>query len=552
MEKKIQLGILLNSDTIPYWVWEMLRAIKDSEYAEVNLLIYKMPEVQKQSGVKRYFKILKNLPFILLYKIDKILYRVKNDPFAHRSIKSLFPEASNINVKTVGGKFTDRFPDEDIETIRGYNLDVIFRVGFRILKGDILNVARYGVWSYHHGDNKINRGMPATFWEFVNKEIVTGTILQVLSEELDNGKIIYKKFARTHPNSVSTSMYNTYWGSMNMFPRALKYLYYNGEESFYQLVNKNNKSIDFYSSGLYKMPRFYKSLGLLLTAIIRFFRVKIRARFKTSKWNLLYKFTDSFNGELRRYNVFNPPKNKFWADPFVINDGENHYIFFEEQETNKKKAHISLVTINRQTKTFSGIERVLDRPYHLSYPFVFKSEGQYYMVPETKQNKTIELYQATQFPLKWELKVTLLKNINAVDSTLFYYDNKWWLFCGVTESDLIQNTDELHIFYATSLESKEWTPHRANPVIADCRYARPAGRIFERDGKIYRPSQDCSINYGYAINFNRIIRLTTDEYEEVPEDKIYPRWHNNMIGTHTFNFEEGIQVLDSCRLVSKF
>ena len=552
MGKKLKIGILLNSESIPYWVWEMFKIIRDSEYAEVSLLIYKTPLAHRGSTFAKYFKLLKNTPFVLLYKIDKILYRVKNDPFSKRNIKSIFPSVATVAVKPVSGTFTDKLLDDDIATIRGHNLDVIFRVGFKILKGDILNVAKYGVWSYHHGDNKVNRGMPATFWEFVNKETVTGTILQVLSERLDSGKIIYKKYCRTHTTSISASMYNTYWGCMHMFPRALKYLYLNGEEKFNQLIANNCKSIDFYSSRLYRMPSFYKSVILLFSLLTGYVKNKVRARFKRAQWNLLYKFTNNFNGELRHYNILTPPKNRFWADPFVFNDDKNHYIFFEEEEFAVGKAHISVVAINRQTKELSAIKKVLERPYHLSYPFVFSHNGLHYILPETKKNKTVELYVAREFPYKWELDRILLKDINAVDSTLLYYNDKWWLFCSVTENNQILNADELHIYYAPSLESNHWTPHKANPVIADCRYARPAGKIFEKEGNLYRPSQDCSVNYGYAINFNRILKLTEDEYKEMPEDKIYPNWDDSLIGVHTFNFDQDIQVLDSCRMVPKF
>ena len=51
-----------------------------------------------------------------------------------------------------------------------------------------------GVWSYHHGDNRVNRGGPAGFWEVFEQWDVTGSILQVLSEELDAGKTLFVRF----------------------------------------------------------------------------------------------------------------------------------------------------------------------------------------------------------------------------------------------------------------------------------------------------------------------------------------------------------------------
>ena len=65
-----------------------------------------------------------------------------------------------IEIKPKMDNYSDWFEEEDVEKIKEFNLDVIIRRGFRILKGDILNAAKYGVWSYHHDDNTVIRGVP--------------------------------------------------------------------------------------------------------------------------------------------------------------------------------------------------------------------------------------------------------------------------------------------------------------------------------------------------------------------------------------------------------
>ena len=50
------------------------------------------------------------------------------------------------------------------DLIKSKNLDILFRRDFRILKGEILNSARFGIWSFHHGDNDHFRGLPPGFW----------------------------------------------------------------------------------------------------------------------------------------------------------------------------------------------------------------------------------------------------------------------------------------------------------------------------------------------------------------------------------------------------
>jgi hypothetical protein len=88
------------------------------------------------------------------------------------------------------GKYSRYFSRSDLDAIRSFDLDFILRFAFGIIRGDILTVARYGVWSFHHGDETKYRGRPAGFWEIVNREPITGSVLQRLTERLDAGIIL--------------------------------------------------------------------------------------------------------------------------------------------------------------------------------------------------------------------------------------------------------------------------------------------------------------------------------------------------------------------------
>lgn len=49
---------------------------------------------------------------------------------------------------------------------------------------------------------------------------------------------------------------------------------------------------------------------------------------------------------------------------------------------------------------------------------------------------------------------------------------------------------ERFLFFADSLTG-EWTPHPTNSVVSDVRRSIPAGKLFEQEGKLMRPAQDC-------------------------------------------------------------
>ena len=65
--------------------------------------------------------------------------RLQNVPFIH--------------CKTIRkSKFSQYFNKKDIENINQYKLDIIMRFGFGIIRGDIINVPQFGIWSFHHDD----------------------------------------------------------------------------------------------------------------------------------------------------------------------------------------------------------------------------------------------------------------------------------------------------------------------------------------------------------------------------------------------------------------
>ena len=197
-------------------------------------------------------------------------------------------------------------------------------------------------------------------------------------------------------------------------------------------------------------------------------------------------------------------------------------------------------------------ERILEKPYHMSYPFVFELDNAYYMIPETGSNKTIELYKCVDFPSKWSFVTNLMEKISARDTTIFFYQKKWWLFTSINESLNSPNHDELFLFYSNDLFSTKWIPHPENPVVSDMKSARPAGKIFIKDNKIYRPSQDCSGRYGIAFSLCQIVTLTETEYKEIQISKVEAKWESKIKGIHTFNFDQNITVIDALKYQKRF
>ena len=138
-------------------------------------------------------------------------------------------------------------------------------------------------------------------------------------------------------------------------------------------------------------------------------------------------------------------------------------------------------------------------------------------------------------------------NTHSTGRSLEEVEGTWWMFVNIAAEEVAYNYDELHIYHAPTPHGP-WTPHRRNPVKSDARSARPAGRLFRRGGRLYRPAQDCSGHYGYGVTVNRVLRLTPDEFREEEVSKILPEWEPGVFATHTINFCDGLTVVDCNRL----
>ena len=542
-KRKLRIGLLMDSFHVPAWMYCMLERIQRSNYAEIVLIVL---NDAPQEGRNLFTKIKENrtrLLYILYRKLEDSLFKSVPDAFEIKDVKNLLDNAAVLKVQPEQKQFSDRIKDHDIEGIKKSQIDVFVRLGFRILRGKILQAARYGVWSYHHGDSQVNRGGPPGFWEVLEGHPVTGSVLQILTEDLDNGKVLCRSFSATDYLSVNRNRNNYYWKTLAFLPRKVEELHRVGEGIFFCNVEKNG-CVDFYSNRLYVAPTNVRFLSAVIRHLYRYAKVKLKDLLYDDQWILMFDLRDGISGSPWRYKKIIPPKDRFWADPHVVYKNGQYYVFFEEFVYEKKKGHISLLVIDEKGNR-TGPARILERPYHLSYPFVFEWEGEYYMIPDTMQNRTIEIYKCIEFPNRWDHHRTLLRDVSAVDSTILFHQNKWWLFTNIRENDGASTWDELFLFHADNPLSDHWNSHPANPIVSDVRKSRPGGRIFEINGQLFRPSQDCSRGYGYGIRINRIASISETEYREEEVDSILPDWEKNITGAHTFNHANRLTIIDA-------
>ncbi len=550
---RIRVGILLDSYAIPNWSYKMLQEIQGSTYAEIVLIVKNDSRAEpKRRLINSLWTNRHKIIYGLYRKIDRKFFKTDPDVFERKDIKDLLdiPEIHVIPRKT---KFSDWILEEDIKKISSYDVDIFIRMGFRILKGDILTTAKFGVWSYHHGDNKVNRGGPAGFWEVMKSHKETGVVLQILNENLDGGTTLFKSYSLTDKISVNRNVNRCYWKALSFLPAKIEELYYLGEKAFFDKVELNNHNLEFYDKPLYKDPSNLEMLKLLTEKFIQISKQRLSDLFYFDQWILMYKFNKlpEISTSFFQFKKIIPPKDRIWADPFLVCKNGKYYIFIEEMLFQTNKGVISVIEIDEKGN-YSKPLPVLEADCHLSYPYIFEEKGSLYMIPETKGNRSIELYKCEKFPSKWKFEKTLMKNLTAVDSSVLFYDSKYWLFTNIVRNKGASSHDELFIFYSNDLLEGSWEAHPENPVVSDVKKARMAGKPFMQNNLLYRPSQNCSHHYGYGLKINKIEVLTTENYKEITVDSIQPDWDSTIIGTHTFNNCNNMTIIDALQRRRRF
>lgn len=199
---------------------------------------------------------------------------------------------------------------------------------------------------------------------------------------------------------------------------------------------------------------------------------------------------------------------KFVADPFLIKEGDLWNLFFEVYDNDTKQGDLAVAT-SKNTWTWNYEKVIIDESFHLSYPYVFKSDGEYYLIPESFEANSIRLYKAEEFPTKWSFVKTLVEGRDYVDNSIVYYNNKWWIFSSVTDNDT------LYLHYADSLTGL-WKEHPQSPIVVDdVHKARPSGRLLIYDGKLYRFTMDIDPPVGtHQVMAYQVTDLTPASYSE--------------------------------------
>jgi hypothetical protein len=480
-------------------------------------------------------------PQLYLY-LDNRIFHPSRDAMEQVDLKDRLEGCLVVESKPIFDDIYFRFNEEDTKLLQWCNIDVLLMFWSGLPADPVLPLARHGVWSFLDHERLFTGHAPIGFWEVLNQHPVTTQCLQVQRAGSPKPMILHQYHGPTNLRSIKLSRNNLLWKSVPFVSRKLNELHRVDSVDALTTIQERGER-----APLEGAPSNLKVVGPIASHVSRFLRNRRMERKYVDQWILAYKFSSSpgvFDHNFDEYDVLLPPKDRYWADPFPVTVDNRSFLFFEEFLYSEAKGHLCVAAIDKD-----GLKEepkiLLKLEYHLSYPFVFSWQGEWYLIPESQEGNGIDVYKFDSFPYKVSYYKTIMEGVKAADTTLFEADGRWWMFAAVA-SHGTENLDELFLFHADS-PFDPWLPHPNNPIKSDVRSARPAGRVFAQEGKYYRPSQDCSRRYGYAIRLQQIKVLSEVDYVEEEVEVILPDWSPGIVATHTINFDGALNVIDAQR-----
>ena len=525
----LKLAAVISSVAIPRWIATCLQEIDRSPQVELEVVCV-LPSTASSSSGGESPRV--TLPLQIYRKLDRVLFPAPGVSFDQPAELQPHVDGAAVLECTSLSQLEQKLAELD--------LDVVLQLGPGATHKQLGRCAKQGLWALSHGcDAKCSDQLDG-FWEVINNEPVTISRLYAYSDD-GSPQLLAESNTHTRAYSAHRNQNALRWKGIDLVLHQLAAVFHDTTSMSAACESRTEPHSENHSPAPLSSAESSNSLGNIRRLAWDIARRTCTSLTTVEWWSVAVNVAPGQNPlepRMTDFQEIKSPAGTFWADPFILQREDKNYLFVEEFVYRSSKGHLAFVELD-SAGNYLRHGPIIEKESHLSYPFVFEWEGETYLVPENSASGEVTLYQCTEFPDKWVKKSTLLSGVSSVDPTLFHHEGRWWLF--ISEGRV--TFDELCIYHADSLAGP-WIPHKRNPVKADVRSSRPAGKIFQHEGQLYRPAQDCTREYGYAIVINRILELSPDSYREEEVSRILPDWRPDLHGTHMFNHAGNVTVID--------
>ena len=530
----LKLGVVLDSSPVPGWIYHLIEKLTSCSAIEPLLLVLEN-DSKVTAGADRGPVLFRSWA-----ALDRWVRQPRTDALRSQDWRLLLRNRS-IPVLQLQTRNTASLLDDDISRIKAADLDLLLYLGRDVPGVRISECASLGAWSVQNGAVEV----PDQFWDMYEGNRFTLYGPQVIEQKQSLARVVYRWSGTTGLLSLALNQNAAYWEMAHVLVTQLC------DAERLRTGRQLRPEAD---ANQHEMSRTLSNLQMarfVARWTMRTLRHELMKRLFLEQWSIVIQAKSDMPKTIsdHGFRIMRPPRDRFYADPFLSERDGRSYLFFEDYRFSSRKGLISCCEVDGQGNC-SEPRVVLERTYHLSYPFLFTWQGEMYMIPETRDNGTIEMYRASDFPYSWVHEAVLMSDVAAFDSTLLHHHDKWWLFtAGVLDHALPEQT--LCLFFADSPWGP-WSAHPKNPIVSDVCHARPAGCLYFENGQLIRPGQDCSKSYGGAVRLHRVDVLSETDYQETQLASITPDWIPGSTGIHTLNQSTEYRVMDCKFSISRF
>lgn len=548
--KVLKVAFLMGSTEANPYLYQLLEQLHQSDLMSLHLLLERKTDQLAQEGALRrklasikregfkrtLSKLFWRFPCFIERKLFKSDYSELNS--TQEIPENWFSSKCLIDPVFSKSRLCVHYGVDDIKAIEESGYDLIVRGnGGAIFKGRILSAAKHGFISLHHGDNRWNRGGPPGFWEVYHAKPATGFIVQVLNEELDGGKVLFRGEVATQPSFVQNQA-SLYRQSYLYLADVIQFLAERGRLPTAEVGAP-------FANSLCTMPRLFQVCQYTIKLFGRYLRASVNRRVLRKKkyWNVAFQKGNWEDLVCRKATFIENPKKAYLADPFVVTRDDKTVIFVEDYDEVLGKGAISAVELH-QSGSYQIKRNVINEPFHLSFPYVFEHDGDLYMVPETAKANAIRLYKCEEFPYQWSYVHNLIENIDTVDTLIFQRHGLWWMLTNPSTPNTTEHAALMKVFYADTPLSQNWQESSTFPAVFSVSHSRNGG-LLRRGERFYRVRQNrgfCS--YGTSCSIAEIVTLEKEKYCESVHAEFLPNFRKGLSGFHHIHSNGEVTVFD--------
>lgn len=187
--------------------------------------------------------------------------------------------------------------------------------------------------------------------------------------------------------------------------------------------------------------------------------------------------------------VKNPYSNKWFADPFILEEDSTSIQFLvEEFDYSVGRGRIARLLVDKGNNEIKECSVILDLPTHLSFPVIYRVDNEIYVHPENSASGASYMYRYDRGVDKLVEPRLIIKQPIA-DAIIRHVDDSYTMYATRNPN---ANGCELIEYRSSSL----FGPYTEYPPLHfELNTARMAGMFI---GGI-RPAQDCYRDYGKAV-----------------------------------------------------